>query len=117
MKAGTMAAAPRAAMLPQAVPVEVTKLEETTGTVFQPRLGQRQHEQKLRPTEDEAEHGGGSDPALGHRQDHAPEDQPARGAVDQSAFVDILRDVVEEALQQQTASGRFIRAWIRMTPR
>ena len=36
MKAGIIAAAPNAAMLPQAVPVEVTKLEDTTGTVFSP---------------------------------------------------------------------------------
>src|SRR3990170_8686265 len=34
MKAGMMDAAPSAAMLPQAVPIEVTKVDETTGTVL-----------------------------------------------------------------------------------
>jgi hypothetical protein len=36
MKAGIIDAAPSAAILPHAVPMDVTKLEETTGTVFKP---------------------------------------------------------------------------------
>ena len=96
-----MAAVPSAAMLPQAVPVEVTKVEDTTGTVFKEvcvRVRTKRNSVQLKMKQSTAV---AATPPMAMGSTILRKIRKREGAVDQRRFVDLCRDVVEEALQQQ----------------
>jgi ADP-dependent phosphofructokinase/glucokinase len=100
-KAGIIAAVPSAAMLPHAVPVEVTNVEDTTGTVFTAvcvsvSTNKNSVQEKMKQSTAVA-----ATPPTAIGNTNAPEDQETRRAVDQRRFVDLRRDVVEEAFEKQ----------------
>ena len=71
-------------------------------------LGARQHEreQEIVPGEDEGEDGGGEEARARHREDDLPDHLPARAAVDQRAFLELERDVLDVAAHHPDDIGQ-----------
>jgi hypothetical protein len=62
-------------------------------------LGARQHqrEQEVVPGEHEGEHGGREQAGAHHREHHLPQHFPARAAVNQRAFLELERQILDIA--------------------
>ena len=71
-------------------------------------FGARQHqgEEELVPGEDEGEHRGREQARARHRKHHLPQHLPARAAVDQRAFLELERNVLDIAAHHPDHVGQ-----------
>ena len=71
-------------------------------------LGARQHqrEEEVVPGEDEGEDRGGEQAGARHRQHHLPQHLPARAAIDQRAFLELERNVLDIAAHHPDHVGQ-----------
>ena len=98
---GITMSTPAADMAPQSMPYCVTKLVRPTGSVCASLLEVRVSAmQEVVPGEEEGDDGAGAEAGRDHRRDDLHQGPQRAGAIHLRGFLDLLRQVLDEAHQQ-----------------
>ena len=105
MTIGSMMPMAPAAEIDQSLTSSPPKDAMATGSVLVRMPGQHEREQELVVGEQQAEQRRDGQARAGQRQDHDAEGLPEIAAIDRGGFVEVARDVEEEAVHQPDREG------------